>query len=72
MKRLTEAMVRERLEIIAKTAGTGDFERAHLLEDSLHREVLKAIAEFRTSSSPARFAQLALDSHLIEFRRVYA
>ena len=49
---------------------SGDDERAHSLEDSLHYDVLRSIAE--GCSDPSGLAKAALESAELDFCRWYA
>jgi hypothetical protein len=60
--------VRERVEEIRR--GADDDERAHALEDRLHKDVLKAIAE--GASNGRQLAAEALTTDQIRFGRWYA
>lgn len=60
-------VVRRRVAEIAEAAESGDFGRAHALEDLMRDEVLEAIGR-NTSNAPA-LARAALRSRAIDFPR---
>jgi len=65
-----EEVYRKVVEIWRVAVVGKDHEVAHSLEDSLHREVLQAIAEFYSRDSLAgSLAALALRTQEIPFRR---
>jgi len=65
--------VQHQLARIRTAAEDHDDERAHSLEDSLHADVLRAIAAGGMSAeNAAAIAADALTSHAISFARWYA
>jgi len=68
---ITPTEVRKRLKEIRAATWDGstiyDDEKAHGLEDQLYADVLKAVAAGSTYSQ--QLARLALNSHLIRFKR---
>ena len=67
MERLTMTEVLKRVEAIRKVA-VNDDETAHSQEDTLHQDVLQAIADGRCDG-PADCARAALETRSIEFSR---
>lgn len=65
---MTLDQVREALEEIRAEAKKDDDEGAHICEDRLHVDVLRAIAE-GTAEDPVAMARLALESALVDFHR---
>lgn len=68
---MTPYEIRQRLLVISRSAQKGDDEAAHIEEDRLMQQVLRAIADGDVSD-PAECARLALTSLDIEFSRWYA
>lgn len=66
---ITPETVRQTVERIREAAG--DDEAAHGMEDELHFDVLKAIAE-GTCENPQECARLAIQTAEIGFARWYA
>ena len=65
--------IHDQLEKIRKSANEREIAEPHELEDRLHRDVLRAIAEERIFlQDAAEFAKLALSSLKIKFARYYA
>lgn len=57
-------------KVVEQIKYTSDDERAHSLEDSLHYDVLRSIAE--GCSDPSGLAKAALESAELDFCRWYA
>jgi hypothetical protein len=66
---MTDDDIKERIERISGFAL--EDERAHIMEDELHQDVLLAISEGKCKD-PARAAHLALRTKKIKFGRWYA
>ena len=66
VEQIDKDWVRQRVFDITKVSN--DSERAHVAEDLLYKDILKAIAEGRCAD-PATCAMEALKARLIEFRR---
>lgn len=61
---------RRRVELVRKLAA--DVERAHVEEDKLHVDVLRAIANGETGNHTRALAEIALETLDIEFPRYCA
>ncbi len=68
VEQIDKDWVRQRVFDITKVSN--DSERAHVAEDILYRDILRAIAEGRCAD-PTMCATEALKACLIEFRRAY-
>lgn len=66
---LTVAAIHQRVARIREAADGGDCERAHALEDDLHREVLGAIAKRGLVAPPYLLAAAALLTAKDDFPR---
>lgn len=66
---MTRATVRERVDAISRASG--DFERAHSLEDQLFEDVLLAVARGE-ADDPRAVAEEALESTKLVFQRACA
>lgn len=64
---MTICEINKRLREIKKYANRGDRESAHIEEDRLHEDVLKAISN--GSPNPAALAKAALRSKKLDFER---
>lgn len=68
----TIAAVRARLEVIRENAEECDHQTAHGNEDSLHRDVLRTIADGKNIDPASDLARAALETYSIKFSRWYA
>lgn len=68
---MTVGEVKSRYDDIVHVAETGDGETAHLMEDELHLDVLKAIAEGRCEE-PRECARIAVATEDLDIERHYS
>lgn len=67
---MTLQNIRDRIARIIKAADRGDYEAAHGMEDTLHQDVLRAIAG--GVDSPGALAFEALKTQQLDFERYTA